>query len=97
MMRVRIKPQFGPTGEYDVDILKKDGTVYITVTELNDNPGRSVTNAWEDIAPTLLKMVSAEGEPPKVRWFEKYEGRDGVLDEVTFEEHFSNPRWRRVK
>lgn len=70
---VRLKPE-GPT---------------VVLTELGDNPGPSITNAYEEIATVLVTDVwlGNLGNPENIRWVEHY-------DQHSYE-HFSKPEPER--
>jgi hypothetical protein len=75
----------------------------VTLTELPDNPGTSVTNCVEEIA-TQVYHTFLKGTPiENIRWIEHYPPRgewEETFDEVAFDwdgETFSNPRWRRLQ
>jgi len=83
-------------------IVREGDRVTVTLTELPDNPGTSVTNCVEEIA-TQVYHTFLKGTPiDKIRWIEHYPPRgewEETFDEVTFDwdgETFSHPRWRRL-
>lgn len=83
------------------------GETYVAIyTELDDNPGTSVTNAAETIATGIWKLL--ERPTRGIVFIERYRDRALVggrpmfkehFDRVTFEliqGRFARPRWRRV-
>jgi hypothetical protein len=73
-------------------IKETGGAATVIVTELPDNPGISVTNAFEDIATIIFREhLHGTYEPRSIRWIEHYpdRGRDvrgKVLIKETFDE-----------
>lgn len=75
-------------------------------TELADNPGRSVTNAWPELAQDLLNEVGGADWDSAVfveHYFPgSYKGGkiEEVFDLVEFDisrDGFPHPRWRRLQ
>lgn len=75
-------------------------------TELADNPGRSVTNAWPELAQDLLNEVGGADWDSAVfveHYFPgSYKGEkiEEVFDLVEFDssrDGFPHPRWRRLQ
>jgi len=96
-------------GICDVQVLVEERSYGATVvlSERKDNPGRSVTNAVEEIAAlvrhAILKPLGVN--PDKVRWVEHYAAnaaRPETWDEVTFarydqeREMYYTPAWRHI-
>ena len=70
-----------------------DGTLFVILSELPDNPGTSVTNACEYIAAELLETRDEIKSAAAVRWFEHtpqqlerrpVSRRPETFDEITF-------------
>lgn len=83
------------------------GRPIVVVTELDENPGTSVTNACEGIANAVYKTyIEPHGiTPDKVRFIEHYPDSAVKWSEVFFKvntdragvEHFEKPEWKHVK
>lgn len=72
------------------------GKAVVVATELDDNPGMSITNAAEQLAMQVCQTFNLT--PALTLWFERYAGRDEV-DMISF--RFDNfrlysPIWRRL-
>lgn len=96
--------QFGERGLCHLRILQKGKRTTVIAIEIPVNPGKSVTNAAEDIATQVVQQFHLD--PMKTRFIEcyskdSYEGaRAETYDEVTFtwqERKASNPQWRRLE
>jgi hypothetical protein len=83
------------------------GEVYVAIyTELDDNPGTSVTNAAETVATGIWEFL--ERPDTEITFIEHYRDRALIggrpqfkeqFDRVTFEPikgGFARPRWRRI-
>lgn len=82
------------------DILVNGNTV--VATELNDNPGMSITNAAADLAMMVCRTFAID--PNELVWIEHYPVREKIeetFDIVTFTVNeygkVSGPQWRRLK
>jgi replication-associated recombination protein RarA len=65
----------------------------VVFTELNDNPGRSVTNAIESIIPQFCRFTALKLEDV---WFiERYESHPDDLDVINYNPYGSTS-WRRL-
>jgi hypothetical protein len=84
----------------DCTIFEDETASVVVLTELPDNPGRSVTNAIEEIA-NLVREKHPDVTRKRVTWVEHYpsESRGGekeTFDLVFFAENnpCRNPRWQ---
>lgn len=98
-----LRPYSLHDSKYGLRICRGDSQVHVVVTELVDNPGVSITNNWEQLAPWIaLHCGILEAEWPKIRWFERYWDRPEAIDEVVFQSvdlarpSFERPIWKRV-
>jgi len=85
--RVRI---YGLTDSDDDDRLAQEREpVVVIITELPDNPGKSVTNAMEWIATVVVHQFDLD--PARTRWIEHYPDRHppGREGDRVFDESFS--------
>jgi hypothetical protein len=87
----------------------KDGRVVVIATELEDNPGMSITNAAEYVATQICRSLDID--PHKLVWIEHYGYvspmralRPRTYDRVTFtritpghELYFHEPTWSVMK
>jgi hypothetical protein len=86
-------------------VLQWEKETIVIATELAVNPGKSVTNAAEEIATQVIHQFQLD--PLRTRFIERYtkdsyevSDFEGTFDEVTFtwrENRASNPRWRPLK
>lgn len=58
-------------------IKERNGKALVILTELSDNPGTSITNAYEDIATRIFKERLSHLYPDSIRWIEHYPDRGG--------------------
>ena len=94
-----------------VEVYKKDKTIVVVFTELDDNPGTSITNVIEHLA-TAFKNVFLKNVPrEQIIWIEHYPpnphvDRGDTYDQVDFSVSlgsdgvtvvYKNPKWRRIK
>ena len=99
---------FGGDAKCDLEIIRGGTTTLVICTELNDNPGTSITNFAEGLA-TLVCQADATIDPRHLIWIEHYPERMAgrwqdpfpeTWDVVTFQERtgrvFRGPHWRRV-
>jgi len=95
-------------GECQVRILQGKTQTVVMATELGENPGKSVTNAIEDIATQVVTAFHLT--PASTRFIEHYNeesyaadkraGEPPTYDEVTFMWHgekATSPTWRRLQ
>ncbi len=97
--------QVSERGLCSLRILQKGKRTMVIATEIPVNPGKSVTNAAEDIATQVVQQFHLD--PMKTKFIECYnkESFEGtrfaeMYDEVTFtwqEKQASNPQWRRLE
>lgn len=86
-----------------LEIIKEDNKVKVTMTELPDNPGTSVTNMVEQLASMIYDQFLKDIPPGNITWVERYPAakpREGTFDKVIMEYDgyvFYNPRWERLK
>jgi hypothetical protein len=78
----------------------------VIVTELDTNPGTSVTNAAEKLAASVWQFL--ERPARGMTWIEHYRDRAFIAKRPQFKEHFDlvsfnqvgstfrHPRWRRI-
>lgn len=76
------------------------GVPVVIATELDDNPGTSITNLAEQLAAEVLvrHLPHRDGAEPPLLWIEHYPPRRYVRDEHDYDlvrfAHW-NPRWQR--
>jgi len=72
------------TGKYSACIVKDQemGLAIVILIELKDNPGMSITNAYEHIASLIVKEGIIGIKPENIVWFEHYEDKPKSLDKV---------------
>ncbi len=108
----RFRHSFKPRGAVEqahcnVVIVETLNRSAVLVAECDDNPGCSVTNAYEHIAGEIHKAVLAHLPADRIAWFEFY--RRGLpnstptLDHVVLEHHtdrgttrYGDPKWIRI-
>lgn len=96
---------FGYSSKCGLDIEKTHDKVKVTLTELLDNEGTSVTNIIEHLATMVYHQFLYGIEVTNIRWLEHYPaceefGSEETLDEVKMlwdDERFSKPEWKRIK
>lgn len=84
-------------------VFEPKGKPVVVVTELDDNPGTSVTNFAEELATDVGELLE---QPTDMVWIEHYPERGPAyrrlpesFDRVTFAwtgRHFAGPQWRRL-
>lgn len=82
-----------------IQVLKIDNSqkVMILATELKNNPGTSITNAAENVATEVMRMLNMQYD--NMIWIEHYENEneEDTFDYVRFEcgsrDSLSNPEW----
>lgn len=85
-----------------VTIKKQDEKITVILTELDDNPGTSITNAYEEIATKLHNEQLQHVDPTSIRWIEHYSSKryGETFDEVSLHwdgRKYSSPVWTRLK
>lgn len=81
---------------------KPSGTFLVIMSELEDNPGTSITNASESLATQIYYSFLAGVPPEQIEWMERYPAqkrRKTSYDWVSFEwngKEFRNPKWRHA-
>ena len=79
-------------------ILLEDGRAVFIVTELDNNPGQSVSNCWENVVSAALYRY--EVKPLDAVWVEHYPGQTlprGPYEILTYTESAdgkANAKWR---
>lgn len=75
MEKFIFKARNGADAWCGLEVLMKPEGPTVILTELGDNPGPSVTNAYEEVATVLVTDVwmGALGDPEKIRWVERYD------------------------
>lgn len=85
-----------------VTIQKNEENLTVILTELNDNPGTSITNAFEMIATRLYNERFRDRNPWDIKWIENYPARhhrEETFDEVSLHwdgSEYNSPVWRRL-
>jgi hypothetical protein len=85
-----------------LEIKRHDEKITVVLTELDDNPGTSVTNMIEHLA-TMVYHQFLKGIPVEnITWIEHYPKTSfgETFDRVFLHwngEIFSNPKWERIK
>ena len=95
--------QFGQRGMCHLRILQQEKESIVIATETAVNPGKSVTNAAEDIATQAVQQFQLD--PTTTRFIEhytkeSYEGSEEGHFEVTFtwqEQEATNPQWKPLQ
>lgn len=83
----------GRCGYHVLGNISESSEFVVVFTELNDNPGRSVTNAIESIIPQFCSFASLKLEDI---WFiERYESHPDDLDGINYNPDGSTT-WRRL-
>lgn len=91
--------------KYSLNIIQKDGQYCVIVTELPDNPGRSVTNAWPELATQIYHALLKNISPDKINWYEYYPEnvysgkKEASFDQVFLKwngKEFISPSWART-
>jgi hypothetical protein len=75
--------------------------IVVVVTELEENTGPSITNAFEQIATQLVQSSSWLKSEKDILWIEHYQHRDGeeTWDQVKMDYDdmvYSNPKWEPI-
>lgn len=84
-------------------ILEKEGNIYVLFTELDDNPGTSVTNSIEMLATQIYNELFKDNNPKDITWMEHYPAYGtypASLDVVKMDwdgERYISPSWRRIE
>jgi hypothetical protein len=94
---------WGHPAKCGLEIEKKNKKIDVTLTELPDNPGTSVTNMVEQLATMVYHEFLYDTPVENIRWLEHYPERGTLkesLDEVEMlwdDVRFSKPKWKRLK
>ena len=67
-----------------LEIARHEDRAVVTLIELSDNPGKSITNMYERFATSIYQHFLRDLDPTNIMWLEHYP--KGILDET----------WRRV-
>jgi hypothetical protein len=89
------------------EVHEGNGRATVIFTELDDNPGTSITNFFEHLATMVYNLYLKRYPAEAIRWIEHYPERrrgrkveEETLDEVTLTwdgKKFSSPKWRRIQ
>jgi len=85
-----------------LEIKRDKDKIIVILTELDDNPGTSVTNMVEQLA-TMVYHQFLKGIPiENITWIEHYPKTSfgETFDRVTMNwngKEFSNPKWERIR
>lgn len=79
----------------------REGQVTVSLTELPDNPGTSVTNMIEQLATMVYIKFLKDTPIERITWIEHYPKTSSgeIFDKVIMDwdgQKFSNPRWERI-
>lgn len=93
-----------------LEYIRQKDSVMVVLTELNDNPGTSVTNMVEHLATMIFnEHLKDDYTPEQVQWVEHYPDRGGTPEHPMFAESwdmvtmkwdgekFSKPEWKHLK
>lgn len=93
-----------------LDIIEKEKSCMVILTELPDNDGTSVTNMVENLATDIYtNFLQRDYQPSEVMWIEHYPeehyAHGGLLHKETFDEvimtwngkKFAHPKWLHMK
>jgi len=93
-----------------IDIEKKKDHCVVMLTELDDNTGTSITNAYEQLATEIYNAkLKSEYTPQQILWVEHYPDRGHSGGSPMFEESFaevtmrwdghkfSTPQWIHIR
>jgi hypothetical protein len=83
-----------------IDILYSGENTIVLLTELKQNHGVSVTNAWEYLATLIYNHILKGHDPSKIIWVEHYEDEPENFSIVFLDyinEKFCNPDWKYLK
>lgn len=101
--RVAYRGPLGQPSECHVQVYERAGALPVVIaTEMDDNPGASITNAAGEAATHVWRTLLPHAREG-VRWIEHYPAREGSdlrredFDEVTFRLvgpfELARPRW----
>ena len=77
MLKHTYRSRSGSTGVCGVDIYECFDRLTVMLTELNGNPGISITNCFRDLATDIatgLVDIGVVDDPQAISWIEHYEG-----------------------
>ena len=108
MLKHTYRSRTGATGICGVDIYECFDRLTVVITELNDNPGISITQCYHELATDIalgLMDVAVIDEPSVILWIEHYQGavspkapwNGETWDEVTMQwdgRRFRSPTWK---
>ena len=108
MLKHLYRSKIGSVGICGVDIYERAGRWTVVITELNSNPGVSVTSCYQELATDLaqgLMDIGVVEDPRSILWIEHYEGASSpaapwfgaTWDEVIMPwdgRRFGTPRWK---
>lgn len=109
MQILNFKSVNGSPAKCGVTFSQTDGRVTVTVTELRDNPGCSVTNQFEEIATWIFQQCLSDNDPATISWVEHYEevsqterfnGKRQTWDAVALQfgdNCFYSPKWTFIR
>ena len=91
MEKLKLRHQFhGFDSIYGLTTIADDTArkIMVVVTELPENKGKSVTNAYDVIATEVFYDRLSHIPPEDIRWIEHYTKEELGLKEATFDEVF---------
>jgi hypothetical protein len=77
MLKHTYRSRTGSIGVCGVDIYEVFDRLTVMLTELNGNPGISITNCFQELATDIaagLMDIGAVDDPRAIKWIEHYEG-----------------------
>lgn len=81
-------------GFCDAEVFLYNGQTVVVFTEIQANPGPSVTNAIECIIAQFCKAKDLD--PDDILVIERYASHPDDLDLVTLAREYNTPSWRRL-
>jgi hypothetical protein len=104
-MECSYKGLFGYPSKCGLGIETAQDKVRVTLTELLDNEGTSITNIIEHLATMVYHQFLYGIEVTRIQWIEHYPACEEFDSEETFDEvemlwddeRFSSPKWKRIK
>jgi len=104
-MECDFKGFWGCDSKCGVAIERIDEKVKVTLTELPDNKGTSVTNMVENLATMVYHQFLHEVPVDNIQWIEHYPANGRLREEASFsevkmlwdDERFSHPEWKHIK
>ena len=105
MMEYKFKGFHGCDSKCDIEIIRRgDGKIVVIATELDDNPGTSITNIVETLATEICQahdikhfdLIWIEHYPERGRYSRLPESWDLVTFNMLTGQGLSDPRWNRL-